>query len=32
VAEALTTWALQGEQPPTLRPFTLGRIGATSGK
>lgn len=29
VAEALTTWALDGERPASLSPFTLGRVGAT---
>nr|WP_042195765.1 FAD-binding oxidoreductase [Kibdelosporangium sp. MJ126-NF4]CEL22209.1 Sarcosine oxidase [Kibdelosporangium sp. MJ126-NF4]CTQ92990.1 Sarcosine oxidase(EC:1.5.3.1) [Kibdelosporangium sp. MJ126-NF4] len=28
VAEALATWALQGERPASLRPFTLDRLGA----
>jgi sarcosine oxidase subunit beta len=28
VAEALTTWALQGERPDSLRPFTFDRLGA----
>jgi sarcosine oxidase subunit beta len=29
VAEAFTTWALDGERPDSLRPFTLDRLGAT---
>ncbi|ONI85871.1 hypothetical protein ALI144C_12215 [Actinosynnema sp. ALI-1.44] len=30
VAEALTTWALDGTRPESLRPFTLDRLGAAS--
>jgi sarcosine oxidase subunit beta len=28
VAEALTTWALDGERPSSLRPFIFDRLGA----
>ncbi|WP_328615289.1 FAD-binding oxidoreductase [Amycolatopsis sp. NBC_00355] len=30
VGEALTTWALDGERPDTLRPFTFDRLGVGS--
>nr|WP_169747918.1 FAD-binding oxidoreductase [Pseudonocardia acaciae] len=30
VAEALTTWVLDGDRPYPLRPFTLDRLGATA--
>ncbi|WP_344868752.1 FAD-binding oxidoreductase [Amycolatopsis ultiminotia] len=30
VAEAFTTWALDGKRPEVLRPFTFDRLGATS--
>lgn len=31
VGEALATWALDGERPETLRPFTFERLGASRG-